>query len=272
MPACGQRRGDDARAEKLAGGGDDVERARRHLAQHAERAHERGELVELRGDLCAERTVRRVRRERARRRQVPFAQLLETRKRLVDAASAGRRRNGEQRVGDAAHRRHDDRGSAAIARPRRTDDLNQASDRVGVGDGRAAEFLDNHKQQILYGKAGVGRVRRRRLALVLVVVLPDGPIVASRIRDDFVMASIELVHLVAFSIERGNRLLVFVPVLVLVRKGLCRSLIVPPALIWVLRGNCKGDASQRNFYFPVVSELGYSRRRASSSVDGRLNG
>ena len=61
-------------------------------------------------------------------------------------------------------------------------------------------------------------MRRRRLALVLVVVLPDGPVVASRVRDDFVMASIELVHLVAFSIERGNRLLVFVPVLVLVRK------------------------------------------------------
>ena len=62
-------------------------------------------------------------------------------------------------------------------------------------------------------------MRRRRLALVLVVVLPDRAIVASRIRDDLVMASIELVHLVAFSIERGNRLLVFVPVLVLVRKG-----------------------------------------------------
>jgi hypothetical protein len=51
------------------------------------------------------------------------------------------------------------------------------------------------------------------------VVLPDGAIVTSRIRDDFVMASSELVHLVAFSIERGNRLLVFEPVLVLVRKG-----------------------------------------------------
>jgi len=47
-------------------------------------------------------------------------------------------------------------------------------------------------------------------------VLPDGAIVTSRIRDDFVVASIELVHLVAFSIERGDRLLVFVPVLVLV--------------------------------------------------------
>jgi hypothetical protein len=50
------------------------------------------------------------------------------------------------------------------------------------------------------------------------VVLPDGAIVTPRIRDDFVMPSIELVHLVAFSIEGGNRLLVFAPVIVLVRK------------------------------------------------------
>ena len=86
------------------------------------------------------------------------------------------------------------------------------------------------------------------------------------------MASIELVHLVAFSIERGNRLLVFVPVLVLVRKGPLSLSHHAATLIWVLREDCKGDASQRNFYFPVVSELGYSRRRISSSVDGRLNG
>ena len=56
--------------------------------------------------------------------------------------------------------------------------------------------------------------RVRGLALLVVVVLPDWSIVASRIPDHFVMPSIEVVHLVAFAIERGNRLLVFVPVLV----------------------------------------------------------
>jgi len=149
---------------------------------------------------------------------VALAQLLETRKRIFDAATAGRSRNGEQRVGDAAHRRHHDRWTAAIAQPGRANDLNQSSNCVWVSDGGTAEFLDNHEQQILYGKAGVDRVRRRGLALVLVVVRPDGAIVTPRIRDDFAMASIELVHLVAFSIEGGNRLLVFVPVIVLVRK------------------------------------------------------
>jgi hypothetical protein len=90
-------------------------------------------------------------------------------------------------------------------------------------------------------------------------VLPDGAIVASRIRDDFAMASSELVHLVAFSIERGNRLLVFVPVLVLmlVRKwplsfSHC-SAHLDPGLSVKVQGR---RHSQRNFYFPVVSELG----------------
>jgi len=49
--------------------------------------------------------------------------------------------------------------------------------------------------------------RRRGLA-VPVVILPDGLIVAPRVRDDFVMAPIELVRLVALAIERGNRFLV----------------------------------------------------------------
>ena len=86
-------------------------------------------------------------------------QLLETRQRIIDAATTGGRRNGEQRIGDAAHRRHDDRWTAAIARPGRADDLNQSSNCVWVSDGGTAEFLDNHEQQILYGKAGVDRAR-----------------------------------------------------------------------------------------------------------------
>jgi hypothetical protein len=33
--------------------------------------------------------------------------------------------------------------------------LNQSLNRLRIGDRGAAEFLNNHKQQILYGKAGV---------------------------------------------------------------------------------------------------------------------
>ena len=46
-----QRRGDDARREKLAGCGDDIERARRDLAQHRQCPDDVGELIELRVNL-----------------------------------------------------------------------------------------------------------------------------------------------------------------------------------------------------------------------------
>jgi len=61
------------------------------------------------------------------------------------------------------------------------------------------------------------------------VVLSNQSIVASRIRDHFVMPSIEVVYLVAFAIERGNRLLAFA--LVLVRRAplsFSRHAVQPP--------------------------------------------
>jgi len=48
---------------------------------------------------------------------MPFAQLLEARQRVLHAASAGCRRDCKQRVRDTAHRGHDDRWTAAVARP-----------------------------------------------------------------------------------------------------------------------------------------------------------
>lgn len=87
---------------------------------------------------------------------MPLAQLFEPCKRILSTTGARGRRNGQQRVGHAAHRRHNDRRTAAIARPGRADDLNQSVNRVWICDRSTAEFLDNHKQIILYGKAGVG--------------------------------------------------------------------------------------------------------------------
>jgi hypothetical protein len=39
--------------------------------------------------------------------------------------------------------------------------LNQSLNCFSIGDRGAAEFLNNHKEQILYGKAGVASVRPR---------------------------------------------------------------------------------------------------------------
>ena len=50
QPVRRQRGRDDAAADDLAGGGDRVEPARRDFAQHAERADDALELVELRVD------------------------------------------------------------------------------------------------------------------------------------------------------------------------------------------------------------------------------
>ena len=46
-------------------------------------------------------------------------------------------------------------GPRPSARARVPNNLNQSLNRLGIGDRGAAEFLNNHKQQILYGKAGV---------------------------------------------------------------------------------------------------------------------
>src|SRR4029079_10388576 len=85
---------------------------------------------------------------------MPLAQLIEACQRVLEAPTASRRRDAEERIGDAAHRRHDDGGPPSIARARGADNLNQSLNSFGIGDRGAAEFLDNHKEQILYGKAG----------------------------------------------------------------------------------------------------------------------
>ena len=61
---------------------------------------------------------------------------------------------------------------------------------------------------------GVPNLRNQRpgdLVVVLVVVLPlDRPIVALCVRDDFVVAPTQLMRLLTFTIEGGDRLLVLV--------------------------------------------------------------
>jgi hypothetical protein len=81
--------------------------------------------------------------------------LIETCQRVLDTPSPSRCGDAKQCIGNAAHRRHHDGGSASIARAGVADNVNQSLYCFGIGDGGAAEFLDNHKQQILYGKAGV---------------------------------------------------------------------------------------------------------------------
>jgi hypothetical protein len=78
--------------------------------------------------------------------------------------------------------------------------------RFRVSDRGTAEFLDNHKQQILYGKAGVVG----GLAILLVPIVADAAIVAAGVGDDLVMPATEFVRFLAFAIEGGDRLLVLV--------------------------------------------------------------
>ena len=119
------------------------------------------EVVELTGNLRAERARALLRRQRGSRFLVTLAQLLEPGERVVEPAAAGRRGDAQQRIGHAAHRGHHDGGTSAVARPRRANDIDQSLNRFGVSDGGTAEFLDDHKQQILYGKAGMDRGRSR---------------------------------------------------------------------------------------------------------------
>ena len=137
---------------------------------------------------------------------MPLAQLFETRQRVVHAPGARGRRDREQRIGHAAHRGHDDRGTAPIARPGRPNDVNQSLNRFRVSDRGTAEFLDNHKQQILYGKAGVVPVS----AFVLVARASDDAIIAAGIRDDLAITPTEFVRFLAFAIEGGDRFFVLV--------------------------------------------------------------
>ena len=66
-----------------------------------------------------------------------------------------------------------------------------------IGDGGAAEFLDDHKPKILYGKVGVP-----------VVVLRDQSNVAAQPGEDFVMPPREFVRFRALAIEGRNGLFV----------------------------------------------------------------
>jgi len=86
---------------------------------------------------------------------MPLTQLIETRQRVFEASSASRGGDAKERIGDAAHRRDDDGRATSVPGARAPDNLNQPLNGFGVGDRRAAEFLDNHKELILYGKAVV---------------------------------------------------------------------------------------------------------------------
>jgi hypothetical protein len=121
-----------------------VEHARRDLAQNGKRADEVEELIELRVDLSGELLPFGTGRELASGRDVPRANLLNPRARVVRARLTCGRRDAEQTIGYAAHRRDDDRRAAAVARPRRPHDVNQALDGCSVGDRGPAEFLNNH--------------------------------------------------------------------------------------------------------------------------------
>jgi hypothetical protein len=83
---------------------DDVQCARRDLAQHRERVHHGGELIERRVDISRERVLIFRGNQIANGRQMPLAQLFNTGERVRGARSArtGRRGNAEQQIGDAA--------------------------------------------------------------------------------------------------------------------------------------------------------------------------
>jgi len=141
---------------------------------------------------------------------MPLAQLVEARQRILQAAAACTGGDAEERVGHAAHRGHDDSRPATVPRARRLNNVNQSLNGFGIGDRGAAEFLDNHKEQILYGKAGVPR-RAWELAVAVFVFLRNQAIVAAKSRDDLAVPSIQFVHLFALAIEGCNGLFVVVP-------------------------------------------------------------
>jgi uncharacterized protein (DUF2062 family) len=80
----------------------------------------------------------------------------------------------------------------------------------GIGDRRAAEFLDNHKEQILYGKAGVAAGLNAGSPIAIVVFLRDQAIVAARLADDFVVLPVKFVHFRTLAIEGRDRFFVLV--------------------------------------------------------------
>ena len=117
-PACSERRGHHPRAEELAHGGYDIERARRDFAQHRKRADDCHELVELRPTMLRGQTSLGRRRQLLSGGKVPIDEAAPR----CESASSWRPAPApaamrEQRVGDAAHRRHDD-GRASPSRAR----------------------------------------------------------------------------------------------------------------------------------------------------------
>jgi hypothetical protein len=90
---------------------------------------------------------------------MPLAQLLEACERVIEPTAAGGRRHAEEGIRHPTHRGDDHGGPASIPGARIADNLNQPLNCFRIGDGGAAEFLDNHKQKILYGKAGVTAMR-----------------------------------------------------------------------------------------------------------------
>ena len=135
---------DDPGGQQFAGSGHDVERPRRHLPQHGERLDDVGQLIDLRLYLSDQWLLCRAGHQLTYGGDMSIADLAHLRERVVELRGAGRGGDAEQPVGDTAHRGHHDCRTASIARPRRPYNFNQASDSFGVGDGGAAEFLNDH--------------------------------------------------------------------------------------------------------------------------------
>ncbi len=154
----GERRGNDAAADELAFGGDGIEPARRHLAQHAQRADDPFELVEFGVEKSLDRRPLDRRRDHAGDVEVARAQGAQLFACAVRVTSAGGRRHTQQAIGGAAKRGdHDDRSTPIHALrlnghlPGGADDRNQPLDGGTIGDRRAAEFHHNHLRKTFVG-------------------------------------------------------------------------------------------------------------------------
>jgi len=69
-------------------------------------------------------------------------------------ARTGRRRNRQQRIGDAAHRRDDNDRPLGITRAGSADDLDQAANSSRIGDRCAAKFLNDHERRSILTQVG----------------------------------------------------------------------------------------------------------------------
>ena len=151
-----ERGRDDTRVEQFAHGGDHVERPDRHLAEHGQRLDDGGELVEVLVDMRDERSTGRVAGgvacravlgvsdDGTRGRQMALAQLLDLSQRVRGLGGAGFGRHGEKRIRHPAHGGHHEHRPAAVPCAGRANDPDQASNGVGIGHRRAAEFMDDH--------------------------------------------------------------------------------------------------------------------------------